>query len=359
VTIRTPARILFPAALLVGTLAGCAASGSTIAISDPAAGTVRVRLMHNERPVPGARIAAVRNPGVAYREESAVATANSDGRADIALAPGNWYVSASADLPPIFGWYGANPVQIRGGESVDIAIPAVPAVALSALTRVAPTEETVAGEVVAEDGSVAGAAVAFYLDAATQFRGPGYLEAETDERGRFEARVSPGRYWIVARRRSGQHPFGPLEPGDIFGFYPGNPLEVREGERVAVRVPAVRVLKKSGWSGPSALRARVTGTIRDASGRPLPGYRAFLHGKEAMLGKPEFVSEPSGADGGYLIWVDREGTFYLGARAEIGAARGQREAIGLYRGSPDHAIEVRLDGADFAGFDIVVEGDQQ
>ena len=316
---------------------------------------MHARLMHREHAVAGARVAAVRNPGIEFLEERVFVTAGPDGRAVLALAPGVWYLSASAASPAVFGWHGANPVQVRGGESLEIAIPAVPAVADPVLTHVAPGEEAVAGEVAGEEGNIARAGVVFYLDAATQFRGPGYLETETDERGGFEARVSPGRYWIVARRRSGQQPFGPLEPGDIFGFYPGNPLEVREGERLEVRIPAVRVLKKSGWSGPSALRARVTGTIRDAAGRPLPGYRAFLHGKEAMLGKPEFVSEPSGVDGGYLIWVDREGTFYLGARAEIGAARGQREAIGFYRGSPDHAIGVRLDGLDLPGRDIVVD----
>jgi hypothetical protein len=74
-----------------------------------------------------------------------------------------------------------------------------------------------------------------------------------------------------------------------------------------------------------------------------------------MLGKPEFVSEPSGPDGAYLIWVDREGTYYLGARAEIGKAREEREVIGLYPGAPDHAVVVRLGEADLAGRDIVVD----
>ena len=213
-----------------------------------------------------------------------------------------------------------------------------------------------AGEVVGDGGAVGGAGVAFYLDASTQFRGPGYLEARTDERGAFETRLSPGRYWLIARRRSGPQPFGPLEVGDDFGFYPGNPLEVRAGERVTVRIPTVRVLKKSGWSGPSTLRTRVGGTIRDAAGRPLPGYRAFLHAKATMLGKPEFVSEPSGPDGAYLIWVDREGVYYLGARAEIGRAREEREAIGVYAGAPDHGIAVRLDAGELPALDIVVGG---
>ncbi len=351
-------------ATLAVALIGCATPRSPGALRAPGGGLVQVRLMHREHAVPGARVTAVRNLGVALLEERTVVVASADGHARLDLAPGSWYLSASAEQPAIVGWYGSNPVQIRAGEAIDVTIPAVPAAAAPAVapaamtdlttTSVPPGEEAVAGEVFGDGGVIAGAGVAFYLDASTQFRGPGYLEARTDERGAFETRLSPGRYWLFARRRSGPQAFGPLEAGDDFGFYPGNPLEIRTGERFTIRIPTVRVLKKAGWSSPSPLRTRIGGTIRDAAGRPLPGFRAFLHAKATMLGKPEFVSEPSGPDGSYLIWVDRDGVYYLGARAEIGRAREQNEAIGLYLGAPDHAIEVRLDAGALPALDIVV-----
>jgi hypothetical protein len=352
------------AALLALVAAGCASPRSPRSQPASDAGLVQVRLMHRERAVPGARVTAVRNLGVALREERVVAAASADGNARLSLASGIWYLSASAEQPAIAGWYGSNPVQIRPGETIEVTIPAAPVSAavplagagepIAAVASVPPGEETVAGVVVGDVGAIAGAGVAFYLDASSQFRGPGYLEARTDERGAFVTRISPGRYWIFVRRRSGPQTFGPLEAGDDFGFFPGNPLEIRAGQSVTVRIPAVRVLKKSGWSGPSSLRTRVSGTVRDAAGRPLAGYRVFLHAKAAMLGKPEFVSEPSGPDGAYLVWVDREGVYYLGARAEIGRAREEREAIGFYAGAPDHAITVRLGTGELPAFDIVV-----
>lgn len=339
-------------AVALAACAGCA--GPQVPVAPVATtGFVHVRLMHLERAVPGARVTAARNLGVALLEERVVVAAAADGLALLALAPGTWYLSATSEAPAIYGWYGSNPVQVRAGESIDATIPAVPG-ATAAAASATPGEETISGEVLGESGPVVGASVALYLDASTQFRGPGYLEIRTDGRGAFEAPLSPGSYWLVARRRSGPQVFGPLEPGDDYGFYPGNPLEIRAGERVAVRIPTVRVLKKSGWSGQSATRRRIAGTIRDAAGRPVPGFRAFLHAKAAMLGKPEFVSEPSGADGGFQIWVDREGIYYLGARAEIGRAREVGEALGLYTGSPDHAIEVRLDAGAMPPLEIVV-----
>lgn len=343
----------FPALLLpLALLTGCAGAPPAPAASP---GTLHVRLMHLERAVPGALVTAVRNPGSAFLEERVAAPAGADGGASLALPPGTWFLAAAAERPALFGWYGSNPVQVRPGEAAEIAIRAVPAPPLPAVAAVPAGEESVAGDVVGEEGPVADASVAFYLDAATQFRGPGYLETRTDDAGRFAARLSPGRYWIVARRRAGTAAFGPLEVGDAFGYYAGNPLVVAPGAAVAVRVGAVRVMKKSGWGGPSGLRTRVSGTIRDGAGRPLAGYRAFLHAQPAMLGKPEFVSEPSGPDGAYLVWVDREGTFYLGAREEIGRAREERETIGLYRGSPDHAVVVRLGTGELPPLDVVVD----
>ncbi len=343
-----------PTARLAACAAAAALLGCAALPAAPPAGTLRVRLMWQGQAVRSAVVTATADPGVSFSERSASAGAGEDGRATLALPAGSWYLSAAAASPALFGWYGVNPVYVRPGETLEITIPALPAPPPALVERVAPGEEELRGELIGEEGPVAGAAVALYLDTATQLRGPGYLEVATDERGRFAASVSPGRYWAVARRRTGAAAYGPLEAGDDFGFYAANPVVVGEGERVSVRIGAVRVLKKSGWSGPSELRTRVTGRIRDAAGRPLAGYRAFLHEQPVMLGKPAFVSESSGPDGRYLIWADREGTFYLGARSAIGRARDLSESVGVYAGSPDHAVTIRLGAGELAGLDIVV-----
>lgn len=293
---------------------------------------------------------------MAFREERLTATAGPDGRVELRLAPGTWFLAASSPDGELVGWHGANPLQVRAGERVEVAIPALRRPPAPEVLAVAAGEEAVEGTVAREDGPVAGASVVFYLDASALFRGPGYLELRTDASGRFETRLSPGRYWIFARRRAAAGAFGPLEAGDDFGFHAGNPLMVREGERVRLRIGAVPVLKKSGWSGPSALRTLVSGTIRDAAGRPLAGYRAFLHAKPSLLGKPDYVSDPSGPDGAYRIWVDREGLWYLGARAEIGRSRAEGEPLALHGGRPDHAVRIRLGSGALGPLDLVVPG---
>jgi hypothetical protein len=78
-----------------------------------------------------------------------------------------------------------------------------------------------------------------------------------------------------------------------------------------------------------------------------------------MLGKPAFVAEPSGADGAWELWAEREGLFYLGARREIGRARELGEAVGTYAGSAGHSIDVRLDGREMSGLEVIVREEGQ
>jgi hypothetical protein len=232
-------RRLLPFALLAA-LGGCAAADAPQPSEGPAHGSVRARLIYQDHAVPGALFSAVRNPGIELREEALTSPAGEDGWAELRLAPGTWYLWARAEGQEVFGWYGSNPIQIRQGEAIEVTVRGAAVGPPPRSSTALPGEESVSGEVVGEDGPLAGAAAVLYLDASTQFRGPGYLEAQTDDAGRFEVRLSPGRYYLVVRRRSGSAAFGPLEAGDAFGYFPWNPLYVRRGERVSLRMAGFR-----------------------------------------------------------------------------------------------------------------------
>jgi hypothetical protein len=347
------------ALFLAAALGGCAA------LPDPAGpvagrGVVRVRLVAAGQTVDGAVIHALREPGVRFQEKVFQAQAGPDGFAELLLPTGPSYLTARSPGGGIFGYYGPNPVQVRSGEVQSFTIQGLagnspPLPSLSEEGR-----SSVSGEVVTEGGPLGGAVAAFYLDAVTRFRGPAYLEVPTDGEGRFETSLSAGRYFLVVRKREeGGSPFGPLKVGDHFGYYAFNPFFVGSGERVRLRVGAVEVLRRTGWEEPSAIRTRLSGGVRDESGRPLAGYRAFLHSRPEMLGKADFVSEPTAADGSWDLWVGREGTFYLGARKEVGRARSEGEIVGRYGGTPDHSIVVRMDGREMTGLDVIVQDEEQ
>lgn len=342
------------AIFLVAGLCGCAV------LPDPGGapgrkGRVRARLVAGEEVVDPALVFALRDPGVQFQERAYQAQTGAGGIAELLLPAGTYYLTARSVKGRIFGYYGPNPLQVRAGEEQTVAIRGLEGNLPPIPEAIGDVMGGIEGTVVTEGGPLAGADVTLYLDAASRFRGPPYLEVSTDERGRFDATISPGRYFLVIRKRTGgEGRFGPLEVGDHFGYYAYNPVFVGSGERLTLRVGAVEVLRRSGWAESSALRTRLSGTVRDAGGRPLAGYRVFLHSLPEMLSKPDFVSDPSGEEGRYEVWAEREGVFYLGARKEIGRAREEGEVVGYYEGSPDHSVTVVMDGREMEGLDVVV-----
>jgi hypothetical protein len=345
---------LVAAILSTAILAGCAAAGDVRKENAAGTGRVLARLVSGEKALPGAVVTAVENPGVGFREKVLRAAATGE-TAELSLPAGSWYLSARSADGAVFGFYGPNPLLVRSGEELLVSIRGVEGNEPPRIEEEVSPPGGVEGVVTAGDGGLAGAVVALYLDASTQFRGPAYVEVETDGEGRFFAPVSPGRYFVVVRRRTGTGgSFGPLSVGDHFGYYGYNPLTLREGERAVIRVAAVEVLRRTGWKEPSSLRALVSGVVRDSAGDPLAGYRVFLHTHPDMLGKPEFVSRETGPDGAYEIWAERAGTYYLGARALIGLAREKGEVIGFYRGSRDHTIRIEKNGEAMRDLDVVV-----
>ena len=354
---------MIPAAVLAAVLAAFA--GGCASLPGPGGeggekGRVRARLTAGEKVVPGATVHALHDPGVQFQEKVYQSHVGADGYATLLLPEGFYFITARNSDGSIFGYYGPNPLQVRAGEEQTIAVRG-----LAGNTPPVPksTEEEmsgVSGTVAGESGPLPGAVVAFYLDAATSFRGPGYVEVETDGEGRFKATISPGRYFLVVRKRSpGKGRFGPLAVGDHFGYYAFNPLFVGGRERLSLRVGAVEVQRRTGWKEPSELRTLLSGMVRDADGRPLEGFRVFLHPLPEMLGKPAFVADPSGADGSWELWAGREGTFYLGARREIGRPREIGEAVGTFEGSADHSIDIRLDGREMPGLEVIVRKEGQ
>ena len=345
---------LLPAAAVMLS-AACAVTPETAGNESAGEGTVLARLVAGESALPGAMITAAMNPGVEFRERVHSAPAGENAAALLSLPAGSWYLSALSSDGSVFGYYGPNPVQVRPGEELPVSIRGLAGNAPPAVEAADGAGGGIEGRVATAAGPLEGAVVAFYLDASSQFRGPAYVEVETDGDGLFSAAVSPGRYFLVVRKRSGAGgKFGPLSVGDHFGYYGFNPVVLRERERVAVRVAAVEVLRRTGWQKPSSLRALLSGVVRDARGDPLPGYRVFLHSRPGLLGKPEFVSDETGDNGLFRIWAERAGTFTLGARKEIGQAREEGESVGYYRGSPDHTVTVRMDGKELQDLVVVV-----
>ncbi|MDO3379029.1 hypothetical protein [Geoalkalibacter halelectricus] len=276
-----------------------------------------------------------------------------DGEFELSLpAPGDYFLIARGG-----GWfcfYGRNPVRVppEGLHGVNLGL--VPETT-AAFTAQVDLDEGVIGQVLADGTPVADALVYVYLDPNSRFKGMGYaILGPTDADGLFAMELPPGRYYFLVRKRRQAAAVGPLQAGDHFGYWHGNPLQIQPGEvqRLAV---SLQELPQRVEDLQSSLFGRnsIAGQVRDREGQPVAGMRVLLYDDPQMLNRPLFVSRPTDAEGRYQLSFPDEGRFYVGARSTLGGAPEPDEFIGTYAGSADGSIRVEA-GEQLQDIDIVV-----
>lgn len=314
---------------------------------------VHGRVMLGGDPMAGAAVGAYRKPDFGRLQPVASAVTDDDGYYSLDVGPGTYYLAVFDSISGRFAYSGLNPVRLGEGMKMRIGFLAHPVKRASYV----PWEEgsaAVGGVIKSGDGPLEGARVFAYLDAGEDFRGPGYaFSLPTGDDGRFIiADIPPGAYYLVVRKRTGKGLVGPVESGDCFGYFPYNPIEVRDGRVAEVEMSCV-VKKKELF--PSSGSATVEGTLTDDGGRPLAGVYAFAYTEEVVgHKKPAATSRVTGPDGRYSLSLPGGGVYYIGARREYGINPQPGEWYGLYPGTPDHSIVIG-EGEKKQGVDMVLE----
>lgn len=306
-------------------------------------------------PLAGARLEAfpLKATTLAGRAPYRSTPSGADGHYRLSLPAGDYYLLARGKER--FSYYGRNPVTVptEGLTAVNLSLVAEDKV----ISRDEPfILSGVSGRVSYKGKPLAGATVYAYLDLTSQLKGMGYvMVGPTGPEGIFEASLPAGRYYLVARKRSSGSGVGPLRAGDFMGYYPGNPVEVGEGEVLRLSIPVLEVPAKiKELSGSLFGHTVLRGTIRDADGKPLAGLRAILYADSQMLNRPLYVSQPTGPDGVFVLSFPHGGTYYLAARNTLGGAPGPGDLYGTWNGSSNHSLQIET-GQTRAGLDIVVE----
>jgi len=169
---------------------------------------------------------------------------------------------------------------------------------------------TLKGRVVDSEGKpVEGGEIFIYNTPQTK-RPADFISPQTDRDGVFRTEIPAGRYWAVARVRSGAG-YGPLAIGKR---HSGEPQEIdgSGGGEVVIdfTVADVREMARSQRKSDDDY-LRIQGRILDMDGKPVPGAYAFARGKRTDTGVPDFISPLSDADGSYTLYLP-PGSFCLG-----------------------------------------------
>lgn len=353
-TVLSASARIAPVAAACFLLAACAA---VLPAKDPPALSGRVTF--RGAPVPGAVVALHGRYDRSGAKPVLSTPAAEDGGFRTVVPPGSYYVVAEGALDgsPVFAFSGQNPVRLESG-SRWLGMKAVPAETPESLPGKPGDGAAVSGEVVFRGAPVENAYVYVYSSPDSLFKGMGMaMSPPTGPDGAFEVGDLPeSNYYLVARRRGGGGMTGPLEKGDLYGFYPGNPVYLKDATTTRLRMELVEKEKELAYSEvTSGTETVLRGKVVDRTGRPQAGVYAFVY-DDRVFGhqRPSGHSGRTGPDGSFAIYLDRPGTYYLGARERFGDSPKPGERFGFYDGTPDHAVAAPAGGTVDA-LTVVVE----
>jgi hypothetical protein len=306
-----------------------------------AASGVKGRVAWRGELVPGVKVRAYRSIADIPKgqEVAASAPAAQDGTYTLELPPGSYYLTArDFDGPPEpgrhFCYYSGGPVRVAEGSFTNVGFN------LIRIPREAPpvagAASGIQGEITFQDAPLERAYLYVYKEPGEGFKGPGYL-IQPVEKGKFRLRLPPGEYWLLARKRAKGGQFGPIEIGDHFNYYHGNPVRVEPGMMREARIETITRLSMLE-EGEAAAFSGIRGRILGPGGKPAAGVRVFAYRQAAMTGTPDFFSAPAGGDGVFELPLPKSGTWYLLARESFGGPAAPGELYGRYGGEPGRGV---------------------
>ncbi len=181
--------------------------------------------------------------------------------------------------------------------------------------------------------------------------GPTFVtKARVGEDGRFRLALREGSYDIVAMMKESGSEVGPLTGGGLRGEYGANPVAVKKGEVAELGTlqlvppdPAKvgDLSKRGGVAGSGYV---ITGMVLLEDGGPAGGVYVMAYGDGRMVGRPESISDTTGKDGSFTLFLPGPGKYHLGARESIGGPLAPGELTGSYEGTPDNSVYLQEKG---------------
>lgn len=316
-------------------LVGCSATTPKVDVSG--------KLTFRDHSVAGVQVSARSIADGSFEQSVASGVSNSDGTYQLQLPEGEYYLFAEGENR--FSYFGRNPVRVGNEGLTELNLSLVDSGQEATELPEPFIENGINGQVTNQGEPVAGAMIFVYTDLNSQLKGMGYaIAGPTDAEGYFEINLSSGTYYLIARSREGAATVGPLKAGDLFGYYPNNPVVTTESTVTSIAIPLLEVPAKMEQSAAALEPTIVQGTVTDIDGNPLDGMRVLAYLDPQMFNRPLKVSNPTGSDGMFQLRLPQGGTYYLAARDTLGGAAGPGDLYGAYEGNPDHSITIKTGG---------------
>lgn len=303
-----------------------------------------IKTSYQSKNIDGVNILVYKADSIIYKDKFFLnSLTDNNGIAKFDIPEGKYFFIAEKKIKDgfLFGYYGLNPVHIRERQNINIILTKYPEDFLKNIP-----EKSIQGIVYFDNKPIEGVSVYLYLDGASEFKGPPYFYAITDENGFFKIPINEGSYYLIFRKKN-KSSFGPPSSGDLIGFFPQFPLTIdKKGVNIYVslfKIPAKRELSKN------LNIYEIKGKVFDKNNMPLEGLYVGLYDNRELLGKPLYVSNPTDKNGIFTIFVKEKGSYYMGVRSSLGDTPSDNERVFYFK-----EIDIKDEERDYY-FEIILD----
>lgn len=185
--------------------------------------------------------------------------------------------------------------------------------------------------------------------------GPAFAVSEaTGADGGFDLTLPEGEYIVVARKRGNGDTSGPVLAGDNKSDFMTIVVKA-DMQPITVLAPVKVGDQRRLTKETAATTTGLSGRVLDADGKPVEGSRVHVYDHVQMSERPKYVSEKTGPDGRYLIYLPQGGTYYLAARDKFGGPPKLGDLYGRYdQGTIEPSAVVIRQDEILQNIDIIV-----
>jgi hypothetical protein len=278
---------------------------------------------------------------------------DNQGQYKLRLPQGEYYMTARGTKAGrrFFAYLGANPIRVNK-ENLWIVFMANEIKKPSYSNGNA----EVKGVVTFKGKPVKDAYIAFYTLESRKFKGIGYRTEQVKEDGSFLFPLAADKYVIIARKTTGNE-IRPLDDGDLYCYYPSNPLDVKPGKLVSIEVPCYPKAERSSFASSPVIKANdystvknlgderkfgIKGKVTDSGEEPVKGiyvlaYKVDPANTPALAKTFRGIHETENItktdqNGNYFIPLDDDGNYAVVARSMLGTGTPKgNEIYGVYK----------------------------
>lgn len=307
------------------------------------AGGIKGRVAWRGELVPGIRVHAYTSiADIALDKSVAISPpAAQDGTYKLDLPAGRYYlVARNYAHQPVAGdyfcYYSGAPVVVNSEEyrQVGFNLIQIPA----AQPDVQAERSGLRGNLTFQGQPLEHAYLYVYKKTDTDFKGPAWF-VQPVEKGPFRMSLPPGDYWLLARKRLQGGQYGPIERGDYFNFYYGNPVHISAGVQKSIQLETITRLSMLEEE-PGAVFRGIRGKVMNDRKLPVAGLRVFAYRSADMSGTPAYISAATDRDGAFELPIPEAGYYWLLARQQLGGPAASGELYGRLQQQDQAGLEL-------------------